>query len=93
MQAFISECKDMEIIQPELDKMKAEAEKNKTESGEVDVPQSFGFAPENAAEFKPVMIKSKKRDIETMQKGSTGNETSPIVNESDKENKIRKLNE
>ena len=66
MQAFISECKDMETIQPELDKMKAEAEKNKTESGEVDVPVSFGFAPENAAEFKPVMIKSKKRDLDTM---------------------------
>lgn len=46
--------------------MKAEAEKNKTESGEIDVPESFGFAPENAAEFKPVMIKSKKRDLETM---------------------------
>jgi hypothetical protein len=66
MQAFISECKDMEIIQPELDKMKAEAEKNKTESGEVDVPASFSFAPDNAAEFKPMKIKSKKRDIETM---------------------------
>jgi hypothetical protein len=56
----------METIQPELDKMKAEAEKNKTESGEVDVPLSFGFAPDNAAEFKSVKIKSKKRDIETM---------------------------
>ena len=38
MQEFINECKDMETIQPELDKLKAEAEKNKTEYGEYDAP-------------------------------------------------------
>jgi hypothetical protein len=70
--------------------MKAAAEKQKTESGEVDVPQSFGFAPENASEFKPIMIKSKKRDLQTMQKGSI--EAPPKVDEN-KENKLRKLNE
>lgn len=87
MQEFINECKDMEQIQPELDKMKAEAEKNKTESGEVEVPVSFGQKPENAAEFKPVMIKSKKRDHETMMKNNQEKQT-----END-ETKIRKLNE
>jgi hypothetical protein len=70
MQEFINECKDMETIQPQLDKMKADAEKQKTESGEVDVPVTFGQAPENASEFKPMMIKSKKRDLQTMQKGA-----------------------
>lgn len=93
MQDFIKECKDMDTIQPELDKMKAEAEKNKTESGEVDVPATFGTAPEDAAEFKPVVLKSKKRDLQAMQKGSTEKCETPNVNEDNKENKIRKLNE
>lgn len=85
MQEFINECKDMETIQPQLDKIREEAEKQKTETGDIDVPQSFGKAPENASEFKPVMIKSKKRDLQTMQNGVTPDEN--------KENKIRKLNE
>lgn len=90
MQEFINECKDMEAIQPELDKMKAEAEKNKTEYGEFDAPKTFGKVPENAAEFKPVVLKSKKRDLATMQKNDA-----PKASEvdSNKENKLRKLNE
>ena len=63
MQEFINECKDMETIQPELDKLKAEAEKNKAEYGEFDAPKEFGQIPTNAAEFKPVVLKSKKRDL------------------------------
>lgn len=43
MLEFIKECQDMETIQPQLDKLKAEAEKKKAENGEeVDVPETFG---------------------------------------------------
>ena len=93
MQEFINECKDMEAIQPELDKMKAEAEKNKTEYGEFDAPVSFGQKPENAAEFKPMVIKSKKRDLATMQKGGDTSKIPDQIVDSNKENKLRKLNE
>ena len=56
----------MAQIQPELDKMKADAEKLKAEQGtDVDVPLSFGQKPDDAATFKPIMIKkSKKRTLE-----------------------------
>ena len=46
--------------------MKADAEKLKAEQGtDVDVPVSFGFKPDDAETFKPIMIKkSKKRTFE-----------------------------
>ena len=45
--------------------MKKEAEKQRAEHGEdVDVPASFGEKPEDAATFKPITFKSKKRTLE-----------------------------
>jgi hypothetical protein len=57
----------METIQPQLDKLKADAQKQKTENGEeVDVPVSFGQVPTDFATFAPIKIKSKKRNLEEM---------------------------
>tara|TARA_B110000285_G_C14699808_1_gene412909 strand:+ start:263 stop:388 length:126 start_codon:yes stop_codon:yes gene_type:complete len=41
----MNECVDQEQMQPELDKMKAEAKKQKEENGvDTDVPEGFGKA-------------------------------------------------
>lgn len=96
MVEFVKECQDMEKMQPELDKMKAEAQKKKAENGEeVDVPVTFGQIPTDAATFAPIKIKSKKRSIEEMQKGSEqkGAEVKKFEEDPNKENKLRKLNQ
>ena len=62
---FIKECTDLDKIQPQLDQMKAQAEKDRAEKGiDVDVPESFGQKPDDAHTFKPVTFKSKKRTLE-----------------------------
>ena len=87
--------------------MKAQAEKERAEKGiDVDVPASFGQKPEDHATFKPITFKSKKRTLEEANKSaeptSKNDETSKVngpngvleeVNDDNKENKKRKLNE
>lgn len=52
-------------MQPELDKMKAEAKKHHDENGvDTDVPEGFGKAQPDAETFKPVQIKSRKRKLD-----------------------------
>ena len=64
--------------------MKAEAEKAKAEHGiEQDAPEGFGQAPQDAATFKPVVFKSKKRALDTSGDQAKGSELE----------KKRKLNE
>ena len=44
IQEYIKECADMEQIQPQLDQMRAEAEKQKDENGvDTTVPEGFGL--------------------------------------------------
>ena len=58
----------MEQIQPQLDQMKAEAQKQKDESGvDTSVPVGFGLPQADADTFKPIKIKSKKRNLEEAQ--------------------------
>ena len=54
----------MEQIQPQLDQMKKDAEKAKAESGvDTTVPEGFGLPQADADTFKPIKIKSKKRNL------------------------------
>ena len=44
VQEYIKECADMEHIQPQLDQMRADAEKQKDENGiDTTVPEGFGL--------------------------------------------------
>lgn len=68
---FIKECVDMATMQPELEKLKAEAAKKKAELGQdVDVPASFSEVPADAATYATVKVKlkPKKRNLEEAQK-------------------------
>ena len=68
---FIKECTDLEKIQPQLDQLKAEAEKERAEKGvDVDVPASFGQKPEDHETFKKITFKSKKRTLEEVNKAN-----------------------
>ena len=52
-------------MQPELDKMKAEAKKQQEENGDdTNVPEGFGKAQPDADTFKPIQIKSRKRKLD-----------------------------
>lgn len=65
IQEFMNECADMETIQPKLDQLKAEAEKQKAESGvDTSVPEGFGLPQPDAETYTRVVIKSRKRNLE-----------------------------
>ena len=83
----MNDCVDQEKMQPELDKIKADAKKQKEENGvDTDVPEGFGKAQPDAETFRPVQIKSKKRKLDDVI------DNQPISNQKDSNNK-RKLEE
>ena len=61
---YINDCLDQEAHK--FDAIRAEAEKRKAEGFgvETDAPKGFGEKPADADEFKPVVLKSKKRSLE-----------------------------
>lgn len=61
---YISDCLDKDA--PKFDAIRAEAEKRKAEGFgvEVDAPEGFGEKPADAEEFKPVLLKPKKRSLQ-----------------------------
>ena len=76
---FIKECVDMATMQPELERLKAEAAKKKAELGQdVDVPASFSEVPADAATYQTVQVKlkPKKRNLEEAQKTEVKPQTS-----------------
>lgn len=81
VQDYINECADLVKIQPKLDEMKAEAEKQKAENGvDTEVPAGFGLPQADADTFKPIAIKSRKRKIEETTVLKTDSELKPAEN-------------
>lgn len=84
---FIKECVDMATMQPELERLKAEAAKKKAELGQdVDVPASFSEMPADAATYATVKIKlkPKKRNLEEAQKSEDKPEQTNAPNDENK---------
>lgn len=52
----------MEQIQPQLDQMKAEAKEQ--DGVDTSVPEGFGQPQADAETFKPIAIKSRKRNFQ-----------------------------
>ena len=78
----------MEQIQPQLDQMKAEAKEQ--DGVDTSVPEGFGQPQADAETFKPIAIKSRKRNFQ--QASATNVKNTPVDNKSE-DFKKRKIDE
>lgn len=77
VQEYITECKQLENIQPQLDQMKKEAQeaKEQAENGvDTSVPEGFGETQKDADTFRKAPLLRKKRKVEEISGGPAATE-------------------